>query len=296
MASSSRFATCRRRWKTKNQALTGVTEAAVLPGPLAESDYARTRTAAVPEPALPELLESLEALCLDLGERRGWHRNSISAVNRALKLLLATQDTPGAPITSSTVPMLRAARLPVQPTIEVLKHAGFLVDDRTPAVATWVERKTAHLPATMRAELAVWFEVSLNGSTTTPRRRPCSHRTIRNHIYAVLPALTTWASTKESLREVTRDDVLTVLPTGATHHSEMMSGLRSIFQILLARKLVFANPTARMRVGSPRSASRNRWTFPSCAASSTPRTPCARLSPRCWSSTACARANCARCA
>ncbi|MGP4084262.1 hypothetical protein [Streptomyces sp. KR55] len=103
----------------------------------------------------------------------------------------------------------------------------------------------------MRAELAEWFEVMFNGSTTTPRRRPRSDRTIRNHIYATLPALNTWASAKDSLREVTRDDVLDVLPNGGTARSEMIQGLRSIFQILHARRLVFTNPAARMRVGTP---------------------------------------------
>ncbi|MGP4084261.1 hypothetical protein [Streptomyces sp. KR55] len=110
-------------------------------------DYARMRTRMVPDPALPELLESLEAVCLGLGERRGWRRDQTAAVNRALKLLLATQDTPGAPIAASTVKMLRAIRLLVQPTIDVLEHADFLVEDRTSAVTTWAERKTAHLPA-----------------------------------------------------------------------------------------------------------------------------------------------------
>ncbi|MEU9917804.1 hypothetical protein [Streptomyces sp. NPDC051001] len=71
----------------------------------------------------------------------------------ALKLLLATQDTPGAPIDASTVAMLRELVLPVQPTIDVLDHADFLTDTRTPAVILWVERKTAHLPAKIRSEI-----------------------------------------------------------------------------------------------------------------------------------------------
>ncbi|MFD7669059.1 hypothetical protein [Streptomyces sp. NPDC059788] len=217
----------------------------------ARRDYARMRTLTVPEPVLPELLESLEASCLQLGEQRGWTRDTTSAVNRALKLLLATQDTPGAPIEAGTVAMLRGLALPVQPTIDVLDHAGFLTDNRTPAVITWVERKTAHLPTKIRSEIAEWADVMQNGSTVVPRRHPRSDRTTRNHLYAALPALDSWARNRDSLREVTRDDVIAVLPSGGTDRSEMLSGLRSIFQVLHGRRLVFTNPTTRMKVGMP---------------------------------------------
>jgi hypothetical protein len=165
----------------------------------ARRDYARTRNLTVPEPVLAELLESLEANCLDLGERRGWSRDTTGAVNRALKLLLVTQDTPGAPIDASTVVMLRVLGLPVRPTIDVLGHAGFLMDDRAPAVTAWVERKTAHLPAQMCSEIAEWADVMQNGSTAVPRRHPRSDRTTRNHLYAALPALDSWATTRKSL-------------------------------------------------------------------------------------------------
>lgn len=78
-------------------------------------------------------------------------------------------------------------------------------------------------------------------------RRRDTHR----EMSAVLPALTAWANAKDSLREVDRNDVLNVLPASTTHCSEMVQGLRSIFQTLHARKLVFFNPTTRMRVGAP---------------------------------------------
>ncbi len=214
-------------------------------------DYARVRTLTVPEPVLPELLESLEANCLQLGEQRGWTGDTTGAVNRALKLLLATQDTPGAPIEAGAVALLRELALPVQPTIDVLDHADFLTDNRTPAVITWVERKTAHLPAKIRSEIAEWADIMQNGSTVVPRRYPRSHRTTRNHLYAAMPALDSWATTRKSLREVTREDVVAVLPVGVTDRSEMLSGLRSIYQVLHGRKRVFTNPTTRMKVGMP---------------------------------------------
>ncbi|MFF0132053.1 hypothetical protein ACFYTG_41175 [Streptomyces mirabilis] len=147
--------------------------------------------------------------------------------------------------------LLRELALPVRPTTEVLDHAGFLTDERTPAVTAWVERKTAHLPAQMRSEISEWADVMQNGSTIAPRRHPRSDRTIRNHVYAALPALDSGATTLKSLREVTRDDVVAALPAGGTDRSETLSGLRSIFQVLHGRRHVFTNPTTRMKVGMP---------------------------------------------
>ncbi|MGW5249767.1 hypothetical protein ACWEQN_39490 [Streptomyces sp. NPDC004129] len=214
-------------------------------------DYGRMRTLTVPNPLIPEPLESLEAKCLDLGEQRGWTRDLTGAVNRALKVLPAPQDTPGAPVEATRVAMLRDLALPVGPTIEVLDHADFLTDNRPPAVTAWVERKTAHLPVQIRSEVVEWADVMQNGSTVVPRRHPRSERTTRNHLYAALPALDSWATTRKSLREVTRDDVVAVPPTGGTDRSEMLSGLRSIFQVLHGRRRVFTNPTTRMKVGTP---------------------------------------------
>jgi hypothetical protein len=205
----------------------------------------------VPEPAMPELLESLEAVCLEHGLPRGWTRNQTGAVSRALKLLLATQDTPGAPIRASAVRQLRDIPLPVGPTLEVLAAAGFLDDDRTPAVHTWFERKVEILPEPMKAELRIWLGVMRHGSPTAPRRQPRSERTIRNDVYATLPALTAWATSHESLREITRDDVRNILPAGGTHRVQMLKGLRSIFRILRGRGWVFTDPTVHMRIGMP---------------------------------------------
>ena len=62
-----------------------------------------------------------------------------------------------------------------------------------------------------------------------------------------LPTLRAWAATRDSLREISRADVLAALPPGQPR-ATTMQGLRSIFRILRARKLVFTNPTFRIRV------------------------------------------------
>jgi hypothetical protein len=205
----------------------------------------------VGEPPNSELREALDAVALDHGERHGWTIDSISEVRRALRVLLHTQDTPGAPIKAGHVAMLSTIGLRVAPTIEVLTTAGMLDDDRTPAIVAWFEERIAGLPAEMVDDLRVWFDIRRAGSTRTPRLLPRTDRTTRNNLTAALPALRAWANDHTSLREITRDDVLAVLPASGTPRVETLQGLRTIFQVLKARRLVFTNPTARIFSGMP---------------------------------------------
>ncbi|GAA0922164.1 hypothetical protein GCM10009558_033870 [Virgisporangium aurantiacum] len=71
--------------------------------------------------------------------------------------------------------------------------------------------------------------------------------TIRNHLTVALPALRSFARRYESLREVTRDNVLHVLPSDATRRKDVLFGLRSIFRVLKGRKMAFTNPTTGIR-------------------------------------------------
>jgi hypothetical protein len=125
------------------------------------------------------------------------------------------------------------------------------IDDRPPAIVTWFEGRVANLPAAMATELRVWFEAQRTGNTTTPRLRPRTDRTTRNNLTAALPALCAWANDHDSLREISRDDVLAMLPASGTRRVEMLQGIRSIFRVLKARKLVFTNPTVRIFSGMP---------------------------------------------
>ena len=100
----------------------------------------------------------------------------------------------------------------------------------------------------MRRELGVWLEVMRNGSTTPPRSRPRSDETIRAQLAFALPILRLWAADRDSLREISRADVLAALPPSGHPRATTVQGLRSIFRILRARKLVFANPTFRIHV------------------------------------------------
>jgi integrase len=203
----------------------------------------------LPAPRAPELATALEAFArryaLDEGVMGPRH---LYRVVTGIRVLLGLQDTPGAPITTTEAQRLRQVGLLVRPVCVVLAAAGWLEDDRRPAIESWFERQIDPLPEAMRAELRVWSEVMLRGSTSYPRRRPRSETTIRLYLRWALPILTTWAEAgHESLREISREDVLEALPREGLPRSNAARSLRSIFGLLKARKLIFANPMARMR-------------------------------------------------
>ncbi len=66
-----------------------------------------------------------------------------------------------------------------------------------------------------------------------------------------MPTLQLWAAAgHQSLREISGEDVLAVLPASGTPRVRLGAALRSIFSTLKARKVIFTNPMARIRVGN----------------------------------------------
>ncbi|MEU7628653.1 hypothetical protein AB0C34_01520 [Nocardia sp. NPDC049220] len=181
----------------------------------------------------------------------GWSTPVTESVQKAIRILLGTQDTPGAAIRASDVLAISSIGLPMRTVLDVLTAAGMLADDRVPPIVRWFDTQTAALPEQMRHELNVWFDIARNGSSTPPRFRPRAESTVKSQLGFALPTLRTWATIHESLREIGRDDVLAALPADARARSSVLQGLRSIFRILKARKLVFVNPTAHVSVAAP---------------------------------------------
>jgi hypothetical protein len=203
-----------------------------------------------PPPDL-DLAAALGQFVRDYAVRYAWTRSKTERVTRAIRILLATQDTPGAPIRRSDVALLSRIKHSAAVVGEVLAAAGMLQEDREPAIVRWFALQTADLPTAMRHELGVWFGVMRAGSTTPPRQRPRADSTITNKLRSALPALRGWARTHPSLRAIGRDDVLAALPPSGSPRSLMLQGLRSIFRVLKGRKLVFVNPTARISAPTP---------------------------------------------
>ena len=68
------------------------------------------------------------------------------------------------------------------------------------------------------------------------------------------PTISRWAASgHRSLRETTRDDVLASLAPSGNERATTAIALRSIFQTLKARKVIFTNPTINLNPGAPAS-------------------------------------------
>ncbi len=167
-----------------------------------------------------------------------------------MRILLGFLDGPGAVITASDAVVLAGTGLPMNRSLEILVAAGMAGEDRIPAIEAWFTKQTTRLPEPMVTELRRWFDVMLHGSRTPSRRRPRTQITTRLHLAWALPALSAWAAEgKCSLREISRADVRAILPPSGNPRSTLGQGLRSIFTVLRAKRVVFTDPTARINIG-----------------------------------------------
>ncbi len=201
-----------------------------------------------PPPPDPALEAAFHQFVRDHAAAHGWLKNRTATIQRAIRIMLGIQDTPGTLIRRSDVMLLTRIKHSAAAVADVIGAAGMLEDDIEPPVVRWFNTKTAALPEQMRRELAAWLEVMRNGSAAPPRSRPRSDDTIRAQLAFALPVLRTWAAACDSLREISRADVLASLPPSGQPRATTVQGLRSIFRALRSRKLVFTNPTFRIHV------------------------------------------------
>ncbi|MBV9161963.1 MAG: hypothetical protein JO281_10535 [Pseudonocardiales bacterium] len=213
-------------------------------------DYTAARPSDLALPC-PDLAAALEQVLADHAHRHGWGKGLERSTRSALRMLLATQDTPGAPITASAAAAVTTSRSldNLKSVLEILTAVGMLDDDRQPTLDAYADRQIAELPEPMANEFREWFRVMRDGSTTPPRCRPRGPATIRAHIASAAPAARTWATRNgySSLREVNRDDVIDILPTEPYRHQQTLTALRALFRFLKGRRVVFTNPTLRLR-------------------------------------------------
>ncbi len=217
-------------------------------------DLDRNYTAARPTELalpLPDLAAAIDDVLTDHARRHGWGKGLHSNTRNAIRMLLATQDTPGAPITASAAAAVTTSRSldNLKSVLEILDATDMLDDDRQPTLDAYTERQIAGLPEPMANEFREWFHAMRDGSTTPPRSRPRDPATIRARITHAAPAMRAWATSKgySSLREVGRDDVIAVMPAEAYRYRQTLTALRTLFRFLKARRLVFTNPTLRLR-------------------------------------------------
>jgi hypothetical protein len=196
-----------------------------------------------------ELVQYCKHIVREHAEKHGWSKRQTNGVIRSLRLLQILQDTPGAKIRATDVLQLPRYDGNIVSTLDVLAAAGLLIDDRPSRIENYFAVRTDTLPATMKAQLEVWLEVMLNGSTTPPRQRSRDPLTARVHIMGITPIIQAWAAAgHESLAEITPEQVRAALPPSGSQRNWAEFGLRSLFTTLKARKLIFTNPTRGMRV------------------------------------------------
>ncbi len=204
----------------------------------------------LPEPPRTERTDAFDALVREHAARHGWSRNTTKRTRRVVRVLVSRQRHPAEPIRASEVLRLADMGNTARPVLTFLSEASLLEDDRVPATVTWFERQVAALAPTMVAELRQWFDVLRLGSSVPPRSRPRADVTIRTRTLWALPVLESWtASGRQSLREISRADVVAALPASGTPRATTGAALRSIFRTLKAHKVVFTNPTARIPTG-----------------------------------------------
>jgi hypothetical protein len=211
----------------------------------------------VKQRALAASLE-LQYYCRDIvrghADKHRWSQRQTNDVIRSLRLLQTLQPTPGARIRATDVQQLPRYSGNVQSTLDVLAAAGLLIDDRISSVERYFAGKTGDLPTTITSQLQVWLEALLHDRTVAPRQRARDPQTARLHIMAVAPIVQTWAAAgHQSLAEITREQVAAALPASGGRRYLAESGLRSLFNTLKARKLIFLNPTRGRRLSSPNS-------------------------------------------
>ncbi|OPC76850.1 hypothetical protein B4N89_46110 [Embleya scabrispora] len=215
-------------------------------------DILAGQQAGFPDPPIPELALLLEQAAAEHAARHGWSKTRRNSATAALRILLALQDTPGAPITTTEIARLTALSANARPLEEILDAVGMLDDDKESTLDAWFARQSRDLPEPMAGELRTWFEILRDGRTTPPRFRPKSTNTIRVRTRALIPVLKSWeADGHRSLRTITRNHVQDALPTSGSRRALTGSALRSLFRVLKARKVVFVNPTVRIRTGKP---------------------------------------------
>jgi hypothetical protein len=198
-----------------------------------------------------DLMRHCDQVVRDHAEAHGWSRKQTNDVRRTLRLAEALQYTPNAKINATDVLRLPAQHINVSAlsALEVLAAAGVLNDDRVTPTERYFNEHVDGLPDPMTAQLQVWFDVMINGSTTAPRRRPRDPATARLHIHAIAPTARRWAAEgHDSFAEIERHHIVAVLPANAARRHTLEQGLRSLFSVLKSRRLTFINPTRGLPV------------------------------------------------
>jgi hypothetical protein len=181
------------------------------------------------------------------GQLRGWSPSVQEHVRNTLRSLIATQPADARTYPASAVQRLGAGpRHSTARTIELLTDLQLLAEDRPDPGDPWAAKRLAKLPDGIARDVGPWLDHLRHGDS---RHRPKAPGTWRGYCTAIMPALLAWAQDHDTLREITRDDIIMALsrprPRGGDNHTQAIA-LRSLFGYLKTRKRIFANPASRL--------------------------------------------------
>ena len=181
------------------------------------------------------------------GEVRGWRRGIRFAVRRGLTIVLSRHTAGDVIYWSELFPAMRAREISTERVAEVLEEMGVLVDDRTSSFEDWLRRKLDGLAKGIGDPVEAWLRTMHDGG---PRSKPRDLASVQNHMNNIRPALLEWSARYDHLREVTRDDVLTVIEAlhGSRRHNALVA-LRGLFAFAKKTRVIFRNPIRVIKVG-----------------------------------------------
>jgi integrase len=160
-------------------------------------------------------------------------------------MLLLTERATGDSVTVSEVRARTARTTSSVRVAQVLDELELLRDDTTPAIRDWIDRRTGELSAGFAGDVRAWLLVLLDGDA---RNRARSHSSLYVYYGAVRPLLQDWAASRGHLREITAGDVTAALePLRGWPRRTTIAALRSLFRFATTRRLVFTNPTTRLK-------------------------------------------------
>lgn len=185
----------------------------------------------------------------EVGQTNGWSPSTINCTIDGLTALLSGR-LPGQQVSTSQIRSQTARTTSTPRVAEILAELDLLTDDTPPAIRHWIDRRTTAVPEGFAADIRGWLLHLLDGDA---RHRPRSPTSLYVYFGAVRPFLTRWAATRTRLREITTDDIVTILddlePLGWRRHNAI-SALRSLFGYAKRGRLIYTDPTRRLTAGT----------------------------------------------
>jgi hypothetical protein len=212
----------------------------------AHRDFTRFDESTDVDPTNPWLTWAIY-LAYQRGEARGWRRGVRFAVRRGLTIVLSGHTAGEVVRWSELFPAMRAREIGTGRVAEVLEEMGVLLDDRRATFEDWQQRKLDGLARGIRVDVEAWLRIMHDGG---PRSKPRDLASVQNYMNHVRPFLLNWSARYDHLREVTRDDILTVLDgLHGSHRCNVLVGLRRLFAFCRKTRVVFRDPTRGIKVG-----------------------------------------------